>query len=235
MRAMLGAAAALACVGWAAPSWAEDFRLQTDGGAFTASVLSWREIPFRTVVRQRYDYSCGSAALATLLRYHYDRNANEASIFRAMYAAGDQERIRQRGFSLLDMQSYLEGVGMTADGYRLSLDRLRELDTPAITMIAPNGYRHFVVVKGITDDEVLVGDPATGLAIYSREEFEALWNGIVFVIHGEDMQGRFNQAEEWRPWSPRSYAAAEAPAALAPLTRELPPLYQITPIAETIP
>ncbi|HYD88426.1 MAG TPA: C39 family peptidase [Vitreimonas sp.] len=218
-----------------ASAHAENFRLQTNGGSFSVGVTSWRDIPFRTVVRQRYDYSCGSAALATLLRYHYGREADEAMIFRAMYETGDRDSIRRRGFSLLDMQRYLQGIGLQADGYRFSLDRLQELDTPAIAMIAPNGYRHFVVIKGVSGEAVLVGDPAAGITVYSRRDFEALWNGVVFVIHGEGVDGRFNQAEEWRPWAPRSFAAAEAPAALGPLTRELPPLYQITPVAGSVP
>ena len=37
-----------------------------EGGAnYSLNVISMRDIPFRTVVRQQYDYSCGSAALAT--------------------------------------------------------------------------------------------------------------------------------------------------------------------------
>ncbi|RYF14189.1 MAG: peptidase C39, partial [Oxalobacteraceae bacterium] len=39
---------------------------------FTAPVTSLIGRRFETVVRQQYDFSCGSAALATLLRYHYD-------------------------------------------------------------------------------------------------------------------------------------------------------------------
>ena len=39
----------------------------SDGGSLYAldRVTTLRDMPFRTVVRQQYDYSCGSAALAT--------------------------------------------------------------------------------------------------------------------------------------------------------------------------
>lgn len=92
-------AAALATAGlWAAPAGA-DILLSSGPAPSRISVVSYRDIPFRTVVRQRYDFSCGSAALATLLRYHYDREVGEEQIFRAMYAAGDQDTIRRVGFS----------------------------------------------------------------------------------------------------------------------------------------
>src|SRR5437899_5579433 len=39
--------------------------------------ISYRDIPFRTVVRQQFDFSCGSAALATLLTYHFERPITE--------------------------------------------------------------------------------------------------------------------------------------------------------------
>ena len=40
------------------------------GGTFSVKVLSLKELRLRAVVLQQYDFSCGSAALATLLSYH---------------------------------------------------------------------------------------------------------------------------------------------------------------------
>ena len=54
------------------------------GGSYTVSVISWRDIPFRSVVRQQYDYSCGSAAVATLLRHHYGITVPENEVFQSM-------------------------------------------------------------------------------------------------------------------------------------------------------
>ena len=54
-----------------------------------------------------------------------------------------------------------------ADGYRVSLDKLAELRIPAITVVSTNGYKHFVVIKGVAEKEVLVSDPAAGTTVYS--------------------------------------------------------------------
>src|SRR5690606_11780520 len=129
-----------------------------------------------------YDYSCGSAAVATLLRHHYGLEVREAQVFQSMYARGEQERIQRVGFSMLGMRAYLERAGFQADGLRLPLDRLATLGVPAIALITHDNYRHFVVVKGVSDTEVLVGDPTFGLQRYTRAEFEAVWNGVVLAV-----------------------------------------------------
>lgn len=201
-------------------------RLSHGGGEYALAVVSFRDIPFRTVVRQRYDFSCGAAALATLLRYHYGRDVGEQDVFLNMLASGDRATIERAGFSLLDMKRYLETYGFEADGFRLTLDELSELQTPAIVVVEQVNFRHFVVVKGIRDDEVLVGDPALGLKTYTRAQFEEMWNGVAFMIR--DPADRFNAADEWMPFAQAPLRDAIPSGTLAALTRELPPQYQIT-------
>lgn len=234
--AALGAFCAVSLLG-AAPAHAQ-VRLHGEAGNYTVSVMSWRDIPFRTVVRQQYDYSCGSAAVATLLRYHYGTQVAETEVFQAMFARGDQERIRQVGFSMLDMRAYLQSRGFAAEGLRLSLDRLASLNVPAIALITHAGYRHFVVVKGIDAEHVLVGDPTFGLQAYTRAEFEAVWNGVVLAVRtppeGAAAPG-FNRDEEWRPWASAPLQDAGRPVSPSDLLREMPEVYQITRITDATP
>jgi len=120
----------------------------------------------------------------------------------------------------------LEANGYQADGFRLTLDNLASMNRPAIVMIDTAGYKHFVVFKGNDADRVLIGDPALGLKIYSREQFISMWNGIAFVVR--EPADSFNEASEWTPWNRARPAQALPNHSLAELTRELPPLYQIT-------
>lgn len=229
-----GVVLACALTAWAsltAPSQAQVRFHGEAGGTYSINVMSWRDIPFRTVVRQQYDYSCGSAAVATLLRFHYGVHVGETEIFRSMYDRGDQARIRQVGFSMLDMRSYLEARGFQADGLRLSLDRLATLNIPAIALITRGNYRHFVVVKGVVGDRVLVGDPTFGLQTYSRADFLAVWNGVVLAVRHapEGSQAPvFNNPDEWRPWAVAPLSSVPQPVSPSDLLRELPELYQIT-------
>lgn len=169
-------------------------------GVSTPSVRSFQDRKFDRVVRQAYDFSCGSAALATLLTFHYEQPTTEQTAFRFMYERGDQKKIAQVGFSLLDMKNYLESQGYEADGYQAPLETLQEASVPAIALITYRGYRHFVVVKGVSDSEVLLGDPSLGLRHVSREEFQQSWeNGILFIIRNKPAVGQrnFNANADW--------------------------------------
>jgi len=203
-----------------------------DTGNFQLRVTSYSEIPFRTVLHQQFDYSCGSAALATMLRYNYSSDTNEVVVFKAMYAVGDQPGIRKLGFSLLDMKKYLASRGYQADGYRLSTEDLKRLNTPAIALIQVGSYKHFVVIKGALADKLLVGDPAKGLQLYSAEDFKNIWNGIAFIIHDASvpLHPIFNSPAEWSHWTDsHPLAAASLNQTLANFTRDLRVIYQIRP------
>ena len=171
-------------------------------GSLEVSVESMKALRFRSVVAQEYDFSCGSAAVATLLTYHYGRPTVETDTFDGMFRVGDQDRIRTKGFSMLDMKNYLaREQGMSSDGFRIGLAELEELGVPAIAMIETRGYRHFVVIKGVEDDRVLVGDPALGVKAYTRHGFEEVWvNDILFLIRDDAATARasFNNAETWQ-------------------------------------
>jgi predicted double-glycine peptidase len=148
---------------------------------------------------QKYDFSCGSAAVATLLTHHYDYPVTEEAVFKEMYENGDQEKIHKEGFSLLDMKRYLQARGFQADGFEQPLEKLNEARIPAIVLINSNGYHHFVVVKGVEDGRVLVGDPAQGTRAMSRKAFDESWkNGLLFVIHSHMEKAQFNVAADWR-------------------------------------
>ena len=150
---------------------------------------------FLTVVRQQYDFSCGSAALATLLRYHYDDPQTEQTVFLGMFRDGDRAQIRRLGFSLLDMKRYLAARGIGADGYRVTLDQIEKARIPGIALIDFSGYKHFVVVKGSADGTILLGDPSLGLRRETRATFAKQWNGVFFVLNGRNSVAmrHFNQ------------------------------------------
>jgi uncharacterized protein len=153
---------------------------------------------FNRVWHQQYDFSCGSAALATLLTFQYDRPIDETTVFKEMYTVGDQAQIRAKGFSLLDMKRFLESRGYTADGVSSPLDTLARLGIPAIALITDHGYRHFVVVKGADPTQVLLGDPALGKRLMSRKEFEKVRVGnIFFVIRSHRNLAHFNSPLDW--------------------------------------
>lgn len=162
-------------------------------------IKSLQEVRFNTTARQQFDFSCGSAALATLLSHHYNYPISERAIFENMYRDGDQTIIRKQGFSLLDMQRFLAGRGFKADGFEQPLEKLLEAGLPAIVLVSENGYNHFVVVKGMSDGRILLGDPSRGTRSVSLSDFKQLWhNKLLFVIHDYKGLANFNSPSDWR-------------------------------------
>jgi predicted double-glycine peptidase len=203
---------------------AGDVPLALRAARVTVPVTSIKEARFGTVVKQHYDFSCGSAAVATLLTYHYGRPTNEEAAFRAMFEVGDRDAIRKQGFSLLDMKKYLASRGLRADGFRLPLEKFAEVGIPAIALVNTKGYRHFVVIKGLTGDDVLVGDPALGTRVMNRSAFKAIWGGILFVIRDEIKIGRanFNKQEDWNVRGKAPFGTALNRRSLSSFTLALP-------------
>jgi predicted double-glycine peptidase len=206
-------------------------QVHTDTADVAVKVMSWRDIPFRTVVRQQHDFSCGSAALATLLTYQYGRPTSEPDAFTAMYAVGDQQKIQKVGFSLLDMKNFLDNHGYLANGYRLTLDDIAKKGQPVIALIDLGAYRHFVVIKGVAGDQVLVGDPALGLKIYKAAEFKKIWNGVALALYDTPnlKTGAFNLVSDWQPWS-RAPTGTILPSGVMEMNLIAPTLYQIVPV-----
>ncbi|MBW6392924.1 C39 family peptidase [Halomonas sp. Y3S6] len=196
---------ALACVGMslqAKPLKAAGVTIALNGGfgSVTVAARSHHEMRWDGVVAQQYDYSCGAAAVATLLTYHYDRPTTEADVFESMIRTGEVEQIREQGFSMLDMKRYLDGQGLNSDGFRVGLDDLERIGIPAITLINTGGYRHFVVFKGVDGDSVLLGDPAVGTVAVPRAHFESIWSGLVLGARADTAiaKANFNHERDWR-------------------------------------
>ena len=206
-------ACALAMLSGALHADAAELSLPSGMRVGAMPVKSMKDLRFQATMRQQYDFSCGSAALATLLTHHYQTPVTEQLAFQEMFTTGDQQKIRREGFSLLDMQRFLKNRGFTANGFQLPLDKLIEAKLPAIVLISDAGYRHFVVIKGADDGRILLGDPSRGTRLMPRERFESLWaNRILFVIHEGPVKPGFNLAADWRnaPRAPLSEGALRA-------------------------
>jgi uncharacterized protein len=175
------------------------------GAALTMGVESFQEKKYEATLAQQYDFSCGSAALATLLSYNYNTPVNEQEVFKSMFENGDKKVIAESGFSLLDIKNYLARRGLESNGYRAPLAKLAEVRVPAIVLVNVRGYSHFVVLEGIQDGWVLLSDPANGMRSEPIGEFEDHWSGVFFLIltNAEQAQQGFNNHEKW--------AAAPAP------------------------
>ncbi|EOQ67210.1 C39 family peptidase [Acinetobacter pittii] len=142
------------------------------------------EDQFRGIVRQAYDYSCGSAALTTLLNGYVGTSLTEQQTMSGLLQYGEYQRIiERRSFSLLDMKRFVTAIGLESGGYRGEFSDLVNLGQPAIVPISYAGFKHFVVYKAYKDGRVYVADPALGNISFDENRFKEVWdNNTLFVI-----------------------------------------------------
>ncbi len=154
----------------------------------------------RNVVRQQYDYSCGSAALTTVLDFYLGRNFQERQVMEGLLRFGETERIiERRGFSLLDMKRLVTALGHPSGGFKAQEKDLYELDHPAIAPIEYAGFKHFVVIRAVHNGRVYIADPALGNITFTMSRFLEVWdNNVLFIVfpNGHKPQNALEIREE---------------------------------------
>lgn len=170
-----------------------------------AAVRSLLETRQDRVVIQKWDLSCGAAALATVLKYQYGEAVTEHEValelMRRKEYLADPSLVRARqGFSLLDLQRAVDrfhrykGTGLG----RLTLEDLIK-SAPVIVPVDFHGYNHFVVFRGVYRGRVLLADPAWGNRIMPVAAFAQVWREypetgrIGFLVAPRDGKARPNR------------------------------------------
>jgi uncharacterized protein len=154
-------------------------------------VQSVLEIRHDRVIIQKWDLSCGAAALATVMYYQFDEPVTEKEIAHALMSRTEYiehpELIQLReGFSFLDLKRYLQTYRGRSlyKGEGLGQLELSDLIERAPVMVPVNalGYNHFVVFRGVMANRVLVADPAWGNRTMTIDKFQRMW-----LDYGESM------------------------------------------------
>ncbi len=210
---------------WSLPTAAQRVPILPGGARPTKAVRSLKEIRQDQMVRQRWDMSCGSAALSTVLTYDYGDPTPETAVVVWILRRTDPVRVRSRGgFSLLDLKRFVQFRGYEAEGYAsLSLKELAQFPS-AIVPVRIKKYDHFVVFRDLVGDRVVLADPAFGNLTMDRERFVRIWkNGIGFIVlpQGESASVGASVAPEDLPLPDVStvYRSLHANGVLPPLRR----------------
>lgn len=149
---------------------------------------TWKELRDRYVIKQKLDYSCGAAAIATLMVNYFGENTSEREMLDLLnirlkgLSKEESSRKKRVGFSLLDLKYVAQQKGYKAAGFRLTFDQLRQLAAPVIVFVRPFGYHHFAVLRGIAGDRVFLADPSRGNLRMRTAQFLDEYGGVVFVL-----------------------------------------------------
>lgn len=165
--------------------WGQGLQANIGPLRINKQVHSWQELRQQGVVRQKWDLSCGAAALSTIFTYDLGVPVSESEVVVWILHRTSPVKIKARGgFSLLDLKRFAKSRGFNAEGYAgLSLQELIELGRPAIVATRVNGFNHFMVFRGVVADRVVLADPAFGNITKTTQQFTEIWaRGIAFLV-----------------------------------------------------
>lgn len=122
-------------------------------------------------IQQAEEMDCGAACLAMICK-HYGIGITLGKL-------RELANVTTQGATLDSLARTGESLGFTTRGVQCSFDTLRGFDLPFI--VHWEGY-HYVVVYGVSSEQVWVADPAVGFRKLSVEEFERGWNGTCLTF-----------------------------------------------------
>ena len=149
--------------------------------------LSWSELRDVGVVKQEYDYSCGSASLSTILKYYYGLHIGEKEVLDDILSSKgvdlskksqieqDLALKKQIDISFLDLSDYVSKKGFRSLGLALDLETLSKLKIPVIVYVKVRDNEHFTVYKGMDSHYVYLADPSFGNIKVSISKFQEMF------------------------------------------------------------
>jgi len=192
----------------------------------TETACSYRKLRYEGVIGQTDWYTCGPAAVATLLTYYYGIPCTETEALEIAEGFMQEMEIEpdtEHGINALALKKTLEAKGIPTKGYRVKPEDLRDYfargGLPVIVHLT-KPQKHFVVAVGMVEDQIVLADPSWGRSIipFSALIEERGYSGIVLVpIPPPELVQRVRSSQEdalrW---------AQERLSALARLREELP-------------
>ncbi|MFT4768334.1 MAG: putative double-glycine peptidase [Glaciecola sp.] len=160
----------------------------------------WLALRDKGVVRQKMDYSCGAAALATVLTYFYLDPVSEGALLEKTLndrASELDSGSPKKGLSFSDMAMLAESRDYPVVGVDIVYDDLKKLSLPVIVALQVEGRAHFSVLRKIdSQDRVFLADPSWGNRQLGREEFlrsfvreGGVSRGRILIVGSKDDNG----------------------------------------------
>lgn len=135
------------------------------------------------VVRQTFSWSCGAAAIATLLTVKFNDELSEADVLSGLARHTSLEGARtRRGLTLLELKTFAETRGYRVRGLNgVTMSDLSGL-APLIAPVATPDGQHYVVVLHAGNNRIQLADPAAGLRTVDEASFSTEWRQRMALV-----------------------------------------------------
>jgi len=146
---------------------------------------SKEERRFLYIGEQGFDTSCGYAAAAGLASLYWQVPVSETELIALNHGTIDASG--SQTVNLADIARSLQALGFEVQGGRADWEGLRiaaERYAPVLVHYA-RPETHFALVLAADRDAVVSADPARGLELVGRAQFEKRWSGVVLLVKAD--------------------------------------------------
>ncbi len=127
----------------------------------------------KCVVRQRLVNDCGIACLTSILK-SFGIKASYDSV-------KSKIKLKETGVSAYEIIRVAKLYNLNAAGYK-NCTLNKNMSFPFIALTINNNIQHFVVVLKILDNKISIMDPAKGLILVSKKDFNKIYTGITIMF-----------------------------------------------------
>lgn len=146
--------------------------------------LLFKRTPKLPMILQSEIAECGHACIAMVCNY-WGHDID-------LYGIRKISKPSNKGVTLLDITNILEKLDLKTRALKVSIEELHLIKCPAIIHWNMN---HFVVLKEVKKNIIVINDPGSGVRQCSLEEFSKSFTGIVLEI---EKTADFNAISEKR-------------------------------------
>jgi len=157
----------------------------------TLAPKTYKALKYAVTVRQALDFTCGGAALATVLTHYWNRETTELEVLKILQtrypdAAAWKAKVKA-GFSLEDLQFAAEALGFESQAAKAPTDSLEKLNGPVIVHLKKTEtYLHFSVLRKAAGGTFYLSDPILGMYAMTRAQFDAQYTGYLMAVWRKD-------------------------------------------------
>ena len=126
-------------------------------------------------VRQQGIKDCGVTCLYNIIRY-YKGNISIDKL-------RNLTKTDNNGTSIYNIVEASNKLGLKSNAYMCKYNSLNKISWPFIAHIKlDEKYDHFIVIKNIKKDKIIVEDPIRGKVIYDKNMFLKEWTNVVITF-----------------------------------------------------
>ncbi len=120
-------------------------------------------------------YSCGACCIESVILHYGGFVPHEIVIKDTL--------TDKTGTSAYNIVRALKKYGFFAEGLKVNLSYLHNMNFPIIAHTIENGYEHFVVIYKFKNNRIIVMNPRVGYKSYNVKDFEKIFTGVVISIY----------------------------------------------------